>query len=133
MRPLVKTILFVLLLLALAFGTSACAMGRAGAKRTVTVGVYSFGDYMELKPDGRYSGYSFEYLYEIAKYSGWNFKFVDYNSFDACYEALRQGKIDILPAVFWSREREQNYLLSAAPMGASRCTLIVRSNDRFHS
>ena len=133
MRPLVKTILFVLLLLALAFGTSACAMGRAGAKRTVTVGVYSFGDYMELKPDGRYSGYSFEYLYEIAKYSGWNFKFVDYDSFDACYEALRQGKIDILPAVFWSREREQNYLLSAAPMGASRCTLIVRSNDRFHS
>ena len=135
MRPLVKRLLFALLLLALTLGTSACAraMERDGAKRTVTVGVYSFGDYMELKPDGRYSGYSFEYLYEIAKYSGWHFKFVNYDSFDACYEALRQGKIDILPAVFWSLERERNYLLSAAPMGSSRCTLIVRSNDRFHS
>ena len=135
MRPLVKRLLFALLLLALTLGTSACAraMERDGAKRTVTVGVYSFGDYMELKPDGRYSGYSFEYLYEIAKYSGWHFKFVNYDSFDACYEALRQGKIDILPAVFWSLERERNYLLSAVPMGSSRCTLIVRSNDRFHS
>jgi ABC-type amino acid transport substrate-binding protein len=103
MRPLLKKILAALLLLILALVPSVGAMGRAAAKRTVTVGVYSFGDYMDLKPDGRHRGYCFEYLYEIAKYSGWNFKFIDYDTFDECYEALRQGKIDILPAVFWSR------------------------------
>ena len=129
MRICVKRTFFVLACVFLYLAAASCA----SASRTVVVGVYSFGDYMDMAPGGRRSGYSVEFLCEIAKYSGWKYKFIDYNSFDECFAALRAGRIDILPAVFWSTERERKYLRSEAPMGATHFTLIVRSDDLRHA
>ena len=67
MKICVKRTFFVLMCVFLYLAAASCA----SASRTVVVGVYSFGDYMDMAPGGRRSGYSVEFLCEIAKYSGW--------------------------------------------------------------
>ena len=45
--------------------------------------------------NGTYSGYAFEYLCEISKYTGWQYEFIEMSLSDALYK-LQSGEIDIV-------------------------------------
>ena len=126
--------LLFLLCSILALGASLCALPpAAGAAQTVTVGYYYDSDYMHKSKTGEYRGFDIEYLYELAKYTGWQYKFIDFDSWDDCFKALGEGKIDLLPALFWSRERAARLLFSKQKMADVYVTLIVRSDDAKYS
>ena len=110
---------------------SAASSSTRGAK-VVRVGYYEDGDYMHKNDDGGYEGFNFEYLQEIQKYTGWIFEVVDGISWDHTLEMLENGKIDLLPAVYSTKEREGKFLFSSMPMCNIYTTLNVRvDDDRF--
>ena len=126
--------LLLLLCSFLALGSLLCVRTpAAGAAQTVTVGYYYDSDYMYKTKAGEYRGFDIEYLYELAKYTGWQYKFVDFDSWDDCFKALGEGRIDLLPALFWSRERAASLLFSSRKMTDVFVTLIVRSDDVKYS
>jgi len=95
----------------------------------VTVGYFYDGDYYYKDENGRYRGYDLEYLYEVAKYTHWIYQFKNYESFDACLNAVYNGEVDLMPALFSNEERQQRLLLTKRDMGSVYLTLTVRSDD----
>lgn len=98
----------------------------------VTVGYYFDADSMNKSPTGQYRGYNFDYLYEIAKYSNWEYHIVDFDTFQEAYNAVKSGTIDLLPALRYSEQRGRELLFSNQDMGRIRITLLTSAqNSRY--
>lgn len=102
-------------------------------KEKIRVGYYEDGDYMSLNENGEYAGFNIEYLEKIARYTDWEYEIVDCRSWDNTLQMLKDGKIDLLPAVYYTEERARELLLSNLKMCDIYSTLNVRADDdRYH-
>lgn len=122
------TLLLILCMLTILAGTSQI-LHAANDNRLVRIGFYEDGDYMSRNRKNEYVGYNLEFMYEIAKYSGWKYEIVDCRSWNNALSMLENGEIDILPSVFYSQERAKTMLFSAQPISHIYTTLNVRVND----
>ena len=104
-------------------------MGVLQAQQTIRVGYDSSGIYLYRDAAGTYRGYTVEYLYEIAKYTDWNYEFVPFAKWSGAIDALERGDIDLLPTVLKSPERQAKMLFSMRRMGDTYVALIVRKDD----
>jgi signal transduction histidine kinase/ActR/RegA family two-component response regulator len=96
----------------------------------VKIGYYYDSDYYYKDGQGNYCGYDAEYFYEISKYTNWQYQYVDFGSFEDAYAALENGKIDLLPSLFYTEERAKTLLFSGYDMGTVYVTIIVSpTND----
>ena len=102
-------------------------------QRTVKFAYYYDGDFMYKNDAGEYMGYDVEYLYELSKYAGWEYQFVEYDSFESALAGVENGEADIIPALFKTEERQQKLLFSDKNMGSIYVTLIVPLDDTSHS
>ncbi len=72
-------------------------------------------------------------LKKIARYTDWEYEIVDCRSWDNTLQMLKDGKIDLLPAVYYTEERARELLLSNLKMCDIYSTLNVRADDdRYH-
>lgn len=104
-------------------------LSAAADASPIKVGYYEDGDYMSKSQSGEYSGYNIEYLQKISKQSGLPFEMVDIASWNAAYDMLVKGEIDLLPAVYHSEQRAEEIFFSGQPMCSIYTTLNVRMND----
>lgn len=116
-------VLFMLFVLHL--NVSAAENGDSVAR----VGYYEDGDYMYHNAQGEYEGYNFEFLQEVSKLGGLSYEVVDSSSWQEAFSLLREGKIDILPAVYRTEERMEQMLFTDESMCTIYTTLNVRSDD----
>lgn len=102
----------------------------AGEQDPVTrVGYYEDGDYMYHNAQGEYEGYNFEFLQEVSKLSGLSYEVVDSPSWQEAFQLLIDGRIDVLPAVYRTQEREKQMLFTDESMCTIYTTLNVRMDD----
>jgi PAS domain S-box-containing protein len=88
---------------------SASISAQAGPdRRTVRVGVYQNRPKVFMGEDGKAGGLFVELLAEIAREEGWTLSFVPCQ-WSECLAALDEGRIDLMPDVAYSRERDQRY------------------------
>lgn len=99
------------------------------ASEKVRIGYYEDGDYMSRNSNGNYAGFNFEYLQQIAKYTGWDYEIVDAKSFTSAYDMLISGEIDLLPGLYLTEEREKDILFPDSAMCNIYTTLNLRSDD----
>lgn len=102
--------------------------------RTVRVGYGALPGYHEQFPDGRRSGYGYEYLQRIADRAGWNYEYIGYDkSWSELLLMLERGEIDLLSCVNKSLERDRKFAYSENPLGISFINLTVKAgNSRYH-
>ena len=98
-------------------------------KRVVTVAYFEDGDYMSTDEEGRYVGYNIEYLNEIARYADWTYEYVKYPSWEEACAALEASKVDLLPMVYYTEDRERRMIFSASSLCEISTTLNVRLDD----
>lgn len=98
--------------------------------KEVKVGYDVTGIYLNKDANGDYRGMNLEYLYEIAKYTNWHYTFVPYTSWAQAVTDLENGKIDLLPTMLKSPEREKTLLFSDRNMGTIYVSLIVPKGDK---
>jgi signal transduction histidine kinase/ABC-type amino acid transport substrate-binding protein/CheY-like chemotaxis protein len=120
------------LCLCLCTGLTLQTLAAAQAEPLVKVGYDVTGVLLRKTDQGIYRGYNVEFLYEIAKYTGWNYQFVPYNTWDGALKALAAGEIDILPTVLKSPQREKEMLFANHWMGMIHVALVVPADDRTH-
>lgn len=101
---------------------------EAGAP-AARVGYYEDGDYMYHNAQGEYEGYNFEFLQEVSKLSGLSYEVVDSPSWQESLQLLIDGEIDILPAVYRTKERTEQMLFTDESMCTIYTTLNVRMDD----
>ena len=120
--------LLALLLLALS-SIGAAEDESAPLHVTVRVGYSSSGSMLYRDAEGHYRGYDAIYLYEIARYTGWDYEFVPYDNWSQAVDDVAAGRIDILPTVLKTPQREQEMLFSFYPMASTSIALIARPGD----
>lgn len=65
---------------------------------------------------GNFSGYNYDYLQEIAKYTGWQYEFV-LGTWDECLQRLKKGEIDLLGPMQRTDQRLQDFAFPEREMG----------------
>jgi len=94
--------------------------------RTVRVGVYQNKPKVFQDPKGRPAGLFIELLEEIARREGWALQFVPCR-WSECLEAVTQGRIDLMPDVAYSRERDRLFHFHQTPVIESWSQVFARS------
>lgn len=126
-KPVLRTTFAVLA--ALCCFLPSLPLCAAESNAMARLGYYEDGDYMSRNRNGEYTGYNFEFLHEISKFSGLNYQIVDGISWENTLAMLEKGEIDLLPAVYRTPERTKKMLFSAQPMCSLYSTLNVRVDD----
>ena len=78
----------------------------ASETEVVRVAVIGYPYYITMDDSGNVSGYAYEYLMDISKYTGWKYEFTAM-SFSTATVALADGKIDILPGNQYTADRAE--------------------------
>ena len=95
-NPRIRNLLLLLLLINLV--SLPCRVNAdTGSEQTVRVGYYQRTDFQEGSSDETpKSGYGYEYLQQVAAYTGWNYEYV-YGDWEELYQELTDGEIDSSP------------------------------------
>jgi len=131
-KLIISVIILIVLTLVCPLLTAPYAAG-ASTHKTVKVGFFEFPGYHMIADNGTKSGYGYDLLQKIGRYTDWKYKYVGYNnSWDDMQDMLASGKIDILTSAQKTPDREKKFAFSSRPVGTSATILTVQSgNSRY--
>lgn len=98
--------------------------------KTLKVAWFPFEGYQSYDKDGKPSGYNFEYLMEIAKYTGWQYEFVNV-TWQQAFELVQTGELDLMGCVFKDEKRERIYAYPQMDCGMTSINLFVRRDSKL--
>ncbi|ARU89874.1 response regulator [Pseudomonas sp. M30-35] len=104
------------------------------ANPIIRVGVErdSWAPFDVIDEQGEYTGLSGEYLQLLSKRLGMGVEVVLFDSWDAAVAALRADKVDLLPSVVRTPEREK-FMRFTQPYIVSSSLIFTRSGDRVQT
>lgn len=92
----------------------------------------------EIDENGNYRGYTYEYLMELAQYTGWEYEFVTPEgsideSLSTLLSMLEKGEIDLLGGMNYNEELAQRYSYPGYSYGNSyTCLGILKNNKKIN-
>ncbi len=99
-------------------------------ENVIKVGYIGRGSVFE-EDDGRVSGYTVDYLEEIAEYTGWEYEFISADWAD-CIEMLNSGELDLMGMVRYSEARDEQLLFSELSMASDHTILCAREDSDIY-
>ena len=97
------------------------------AARTVLVGIFPKAGFHSLEDD-RPVGYDIDYLEQVSRYTGWQIKFVNLESWHHALDALEKNQIDLVGGALHTPERAKRFLYCPYSSGITY-TALVTSKD----
>lgn len=127
LRRMLSLVLVFLLFVLPCFPTGAHAETQ---RRIVRVGYPISPGLNEIDENGIYSGYTYEYLQEIAQYTGWEYEFVKLSGtqnevLTKMYSMLEKGELDLMGSTNYSEELDKIYDYPLSNYGSVSSTLEV--------
>lgn len=83
----------------------------------------------EIDEYGNHKGLMVDYLNEIAKYTDWEYKYIEANAEDLVNEFI-EGKYDLIGGMFYSPSLAEYFSYPEYSMGSSRAVLLCRKDDK---
>ena len=83
---------------------------------------------METAADGTRHGLVIDYLDEIAKYTGWEYEYIDTDG-ESATEAFINGEYDLMGASYYLPVMEQYFAYPDYTIGYSKAVLLARMDD----
>lgn len=106
---------------------------QAEEKKVVRVAFPEQPGFSTTDASGKHSGYTYAFLEEIAKYTGWEYEFITGDGSDESIlkmmEDLKNGEIDIMGGMLYSPELAQDYDFPEYNCGYSYSTLSVLKDN----
>lgn len=96
--------------------------------RIVTVGISEVPGISETDEFGNRTGVLIDYLDEIAKYTNWEYRFIDLPSEEIIPEFL-EGKFDLMGGTYYAPEFEEYFSYPEFSMGTDYGVLYCRQDD----
>lgn len=114
------------------------APAHAEEKKVVRVAFPELQGFSSTDANGKHSGYTYEFLQEIAAYTGWEYEFIAGDSSDETLlqmmEELKNGEVDIMGGMLYSDELAEEYDFPEYNCGYSYSTLaVLKSNTDINS
>lgn len=118
-------------LLALSFAIMLCLPGIAveTPPRVLKVAFPQVKGFTQTAEDGTRYGMVVDYLNEIAKYTGWEYEYIDTNS-ETLIPDFLEGKYDLLGGTYYSPGFEEYFAYPKYNTGYSKAVLLARQEDR---
>lgn len=107
-------------------GTAAAAQSSAQGE-VLKVAFPEMAGLNEINEDGTISGITYEFLLEIAKYTGWEYEFVAGNDGDML-EGMIAGEYDLMGGMYYNEGYEEIFNYPDYIMGNSNSLLIYKNN-----
>lgn len=109
---------------------------NAEEDRVVRVGYPIQEGLTNIDEDGKYNGYTYEYIQEMALYNGWHVEFVqvdgDINeSLSTLMKMLKDGEIDLMGGMSYNEAMDEIYDYSSRSYGIAYTTLVILNNKTF--
>lgn len=121
----------LLVFIMLAFNLSVLA--RTSEKRVLRVAFPQVDGMSWTAEDGTHHGMLVDYLNDIAKYTGWEYEYIDTKG-PAMLNEFVEGKYELMGGNYYIPALEKYYAYPNYNMGYSRSLLLARSDDRsIHS
>lgn len=92
--------------------------------RTVRVAAPKLPGIVDVDENGNRSGMMYDYLNEIAKYTGWSYYYVDTPGGDLL-DGLDTGKYDLICGIYKTDELDEKYMFSEYPCGVLQLVLLT--------
>lgn len=127
-RILAGGFLLILLFCVLIFGEGTYKSNAQ--ERTIKVGYTGTGGIIRSR-SGVYSGYTVDYLEEIAEHTGWKYEYV-YADWDECIDMLASGEIDLMGMMGITDERSERLQFSELPMSYDYTVLCAKKDSNVY-
>jgi len=118
--------------LALAFGVASLLLASNAGAREIRVGIYENAPKIFTNEAGQPDGIFIDILHTIAAKQDWQLKYV-HCEWDNCLKQLADGRIDLMPDVASSPERELLFDFHKSPALHSWSQLYVRLDQHLNS
>lgn len=130
-QPSVCTKWLCMLLSLLMLLCTVCPAFAAGQEiPLLRVGYFAFDGYHNMDQDGTRSGYGYELLHLIARYTNVRYNYLGYeNTLEESLEMLAQGKIDMVSAIKKTPDRERLFAFSDRSVGFAATILTVKAGN----
>ena len=79
--------------------------GEKDPQQVLTVAFPETKGLQEVNEDGTYGGLVYDWLMEIAKYTGWKYEFVT-GDVETMLSGMMEGKYDLMGGMFYQKEYE---------------------------
>lgn len=112
----------------LALALCAPAMAAEGSARVLKVAFPQTKGLTETAEDGTRYGLMVDYLNEIAKYTGWEYEYIDTTGEDMV-EEFTEGKYDLMGGTYYLPGFEDYFAYPDYNTGYSRSALLARRDD----
>lgn len=129
-RRVLFGIIFAFAAFLLIGGNQAKAAEDSPKKDVIRVGFPIQGGLTEKDENGNYSGYTYEYLQEIAQYTGWEYEFVEVSGnlnevLMKMLDMLSKGEIDLLGGMTKNEYTQEQWDFPEYGYGFGYTTLVV--------
>ena len=81
-----------------------------------------------IDENGKRSGLVVDYLYEIAKYTGWSYEFIDTDANDMVQEFI-DGRYDLMGGTYYSKAFEKYFAYPDYSCGNTKAVLLARQDN----
>ena len=125
-RNFEKILLFIFILVAALVLPATAYLQEAG--KTIRVGWHE-APYFITDKFGRRSGYSYEYQYKLAAYTGWSYEYVK-GTWSELLQKLKDGEIDLMSNVSFMQERTKDMQYASLPMGTEAYYIFVAPGNK---
>lgn len=96
---------------------------------TIRVGFFHFDGYHDISDQGVRSGYGYQFLRLLSRYTNLNFEYVGYDkSWDEMQKMLENGEIDMVTSMHYTADRVQQFGFSTY-IGFSNTIMTVRNDN----
>lgn len=95
----------------------------------IRVGFYLLDGYQYYNSRGEHSGYGVDYLNLISNFTGWNYEYVEVNTYSEALNKLNNGSIDLVAPIPMNAEWDAEYLYSEYQICMGRYVLVCNIND----
>ena len=120
-----------MVLMTVLLAISFCVPVKASEKtsRVLRVAFPQVQGISETAGDGTRYGLVVDYLNEIAKYTNWEYEYIDVDSSDELLERFDQGEFDLMGGSYYMSGLEDYYGYPDYNMGYSRSALLARDGS----
>ncbi len=99
---------------------------------TVSVAYIDYESFFSRDGDGEYSGYGVDYLNRIAKYTGWNYQFIDMD-WPTAFQAVKNGEVDLYCVARVTEDRQSDFDFSLYSICDEQMNLYtLQSTDLYY-
>ena len=104
------------------------SMAAESQPRVLRVAFCEAKGIMEKDPDGSRHGLVMDYLNEIAKYTGWEYEYIDTTP-DAMLKGFAEGEYELMGGNYYLPGLEAYYSYPDYNIGYSKSVIFAREND----